>query len=463
MEHRPEVAGSDDGLALALVDAAPDGIVVVDEAGCILLVNRQTEVLFGYDHGELVGTSVDDLVPERLRPVHRADRTQYRAQPRTRPMGTNAPLSGLRKDGTEFPVEISLSPLADGSGLRVVAVVRDVTDRVAAEDQARAVREIVDATRDGLLIFDAGTLRFTYVNQGAVDQVGYPRDEMLQMTMLDIAPEFTRERLLALLAPMERGELSSTTFTTVHRRRDGKELPVEVLLQAISGSDGRPRSYVKIARDIRERLESDERLRHAEHELGLLEDRERIARDLHDLVIQRLFAAGMSLQGAQARSTQTEVSERIETVVNDLDDTIRELRSVIFALQPRTHGPGVRSQILRIVAEEGHALGFEPHVRFDGPLETIAEGTASELLATLREALSNVARHAAAGSVEIVVHAGDEIRLRVVDDGRGLSDHRSEGNGIRNMKARAARLGGHCHIGAGPDGGTVVEWQIPSS
>ena len=457
-------AGLTDGAVWAVVDAAPDGIILADEAGQILLANRQSEELFGYERGDLLGRLVDDLVPDPFRQVHRAHRTRYRAEPRTRAMGADLNLFGRRADGSVFPVEISLSPLETDAGLRVVAVVRDITQRVEAEAEAREVSEILDATRDGVFIFDADTLRFTYVHEGALEQVGYPNNEFLQMTMLHIAPDFTEETLRALLQTLERGDVSSTTFITTHRHRDGTDVPVEVVLQAIPEKEGRPRRYVKIVRDIRERLETEEQLRRVEQDLRLVEDRERIARDLHDIVIQKLFAAGMTIQGVWSRTTEPDQARRLSDVVDDLDETIREIRSAIFSLQSHARrGDAVPDQILRVVAEERLVLGFDPRVRFEGPIDAISESVAAELLATLREALSNVARHADASAVEIVVEAGESVVLRVLDDGRGVLATVTNGNGIRNVTERASMLGGRCRIAARPDGGAMLEWLVPNS
>ncbi len=460
----PGASGLEEHAVLALVDAAPDGIVMADENGRILFANRQAEELFGYQQRELLGRSVDDLLPDHLRRVHRAHRTRYRAEPRLRSMGAGLMLFGRRADGTEFPVEISLSPVAGDDGLRVVAVVRDVTERLVADAADREVRDALDATRDAVLVLDADTLRFTYANQGATEQVGYGRDELLQMTMLHITPEFTERQLRELLGPLVSGERSSLTFTTVHRHRDGTDLPVEILMQSVSGEDGTPKRYVKIVRDIRERLETEERLKVAEQHLRVVEDRERIARDLHDIVIQKLFAAGMTIQSVSSRTADAEHGHRLATVVDDLDDTIREIRSVIFSLHADApDSMGVRAEVLRVADDERAALGFEPRIRFDGAVDSMDDRVAQELLPALREALSNVAKHAGASAVEIVVENAAEVTLRVLDDGRGMPATLPSGHGIKNLTERAERLGGTCRVASRPDGGTMVEWKVPAS
>ena len=203
------------------------------------------------------------------------------------------------------------------------------------------------------------------------------------------------------------------------------------------------------------------------HELGLVEDRERIARDLHDTVIQRLFATGMSLQGTArlvASDPRTAV-QRIEAAVNDLDLTVRHIRTAIFGLEesrPLHHG--LREQILALAREAAVSLGFEPRVLLDGPLDTgVDERLNPELLATLREALSNVARHAKASHVDVEVVVGGEVCLRVADDGIGLSDEPGNGYGLRNMEARAARLGGTLTFASNTPSGTIVEWRVPKA
>jgi signal transduction histidine kinase len=203
------------------------------------------------------------------------------------------------------------------------------------------------------------------------------------------------------------------------------------------------------------------------NDLAILEDRERIARDLHDTVIQRLFATGLSLQGTLrlVEGDPSAAVRRIESAVDDLDLTVKHIRSAIFGLESSrpTSGEGLRHRVLSLVRESASTIGFEPRVFFDGPIDSVvSDDVASEVLAALREALSNVARHARARMVEVEVLAGDDLVLRVIDDGVGPPDVLPDtGNGVRNMASRASRLGGAFELRAGERSGAELEWRVP--
>ncbi|MFE5938866.1 GAF domain-containing protein [Streptomyces sp. NPDC056470] len=207
--------------------------------------------------------------------------------------------------------------------------------------------------------------------------------------------------------------------------------------------------------------------------LAVYEDRDRIARDLHDLVIQRLFATGMMLESAQRRSVVPAVRDGVGKAVDELDVTIQEIRTAIFALQqgPAEAPSGLRTRVLREINMAAVPLGFKPAHRFLGAVDsTVGELTGKNLIAALREALSNAFRHAQATRIEVVVDAGVElpdgaagVRLSVADDGVGIPEG-GRRSGLRNLTRRAESLGGSswCDPGIGEDGGgTTVVWQAP--
>lgn len=208
-------------------------------------------------------------------------------------------------------------------------------------------------------------------------------------------------------------------------------------------------------------LELAEARRYAE-QVTMLHDRERIARDLHDLVIQRLYATGMSLQGALPLIERPEVTERVSRAVDALDDTIGEIRSAIFALQARQDikRPGLRAQLLGIADEMTGPLGFAPSLSLSGGLDEVPAEIAAQALHTLREALSNAARHAAASRVDVTVDTGSDLVVVVRDNGSGMTDT-TRRSGLANLAERARQLGGTLHVGPAADGGTELRWQVP--
>jgi signal transduction histidine kinase len=197
--------------------------------------------------------------------------------------------------------------------------------------------------------------------------------------------------------------------------------------------------------------------------LKLFADRDRIARNLHDLVIQRLFATGMALEGAANMGAidPDDAVARVHRAVEDLDATIREIRTTVFALQQRGSGTrSLRALVIDVADAAANALGFAPSVRFDGLVDTAVGAHLHEhLLAVLREALSNIARHAHATAVTVEVSATDRLLLTVRDSGVGLADD-GRRSGLANMAARATQLGGTFDVKPG-NPGTVLLWRVP--
>jgi len=334
------VSTDTDALLRGAVDAAPDGIVIVDDSGAIEFANPTLAQLFGYPLADLLGQPVEMLLPEDVRGIHVPQRVSYTDHPRTRPMGSGLDLHGRHSSGKLFPVEIGLSPVEIGAHTHVIAVVRDVTERRAAADELMQARE----------------------------------------------------------------------------------------------------------------------------ELALVDERERIARDLHDTVIQRLFAVGLSLQAAAVAVTDERTAERLQVAIDEIDGTIRDIRTAIFSLHARRLPTvGARDDVLATSREVARSLGFEPKVAFDGPVDAVTTDRIREhLVPTLREALSNVARHSGASSVEVSLVVNDgELILQIVDNGGGFDVAAVHGGrGIGNMRDRAEALGGACTL-TSTAGGTELEWRVP--
>lgn len=292
----------------------------------------------------------------------------------------------------------------------------------------------------GLLIVDSRPLRLSDLTKHP-DSFGFPPNHPLMQSFLGV-PILVRDSVFGNLYLTEK--IDEPEFTE-------KDEQLAVALAAVAAT-----------------AVENARLHEQVGDLAVLFDRERIARDLHDKVVQRLFAAGMALQATQRVISDGSVAARIEDAVDALDETIREIRSTIFALSTGPLGGNLRARVLELTHELEEPLGFEPRVHFDGPVDAlIPADIAIELLATLREALTNVAKHASAGRADVVVQASNEVMLRVLDDGKGVETGigsargNERGHGLRNMTERAMRLGGNCTVEPRPGGGTVLDWRVP--
>jgi signal transduction histidine kinase len=206
------------------------------------------------------------------------------------------------------------------------------------------------------------------------------------------------------------------------------------------------------------------RLHQRTKEAAVHDDRERLAGDLHDRVIQRIFAAGLTLQGIASSTRAEGEAERLEGVIAGLDDTIKEIRSTIFALSLLGSEMGVRAQVTKLLGELSEIIGIRVRVVFEGPVDTeVSDEVVHHLVATLREAVTNIGRHAEATEASVVLSVeGSLCRLRISDDGRGMGGPGTSagGQGLVNLRRRAEKLHGRLEVSSNPAGGTTLDWQV---
>jgi signal transduction histidine kinase len=249
------------------------------------------------------------------------------------------------------------------------------------------------------------------------------------------------------------------------QRGDGTLVPVEISLSPLTHGG---RFVVAAIRDISDRLEAQRRLNAAHEQLALVSERERIGRDLHDVVLQHLYGMGLSAQ-AIAATADPATAKRLETVVDEVDSIISEVRTIVFTLGPGGRRGALGQELTDVVAQASRVLGFTPALRIEGPVDTLLpDEVRTEMVASMREALGNVARHARATHASVVIGiVDDQVVMTVVDNGVGPPDDPAAahgGHGLNNLISRAAAFGGTCTLtrrDPAEGSGAVLRWSAP--
>jgi PAS domain S-box-containing protein len=466
----------------ALLDSAPDAAVVIDSDGRITLVNQQTEHVFGYRRDELVGQPVDLLLPDRFKTRHPDHRDAYFADPLTRPMGAGLELFGLRKNGTEFPIDISLSAIDPEDGRLATAFIRDASERKETEDARRRnearLAQLIEGAPDAVVIIDAAG-KVMIINSQTEEMFGYERDELLGQSVEVLLPERHRNphaghRAGYFADPRIRSMGEGLELFGL--RKDRTEFAVDIWLSAIDTDDGRI-ATARI-RDITERKRQEAELEQSLVQRRALlshlvssgeEERQRIAADIHDDSIQVMAAAGMRLQILRRELHESEDLELLDKVEVTIGASIARLRHLLFELHPPVLDSEGLSAALRMYLDEAEQ---QTQIRFalDDRLESQPpKETRLIIYRIVQEALTNVRKHSEARSARLSLEPSNGgVLVRVADDGVGFSAEAAStphpGHlGLTALGERADLAGGWLRIISNPGAGTKVEFWIPMS
>lgn len=317
----------------------------------------------------------------------------------------------------------------------------------------------VELAPDGVLIVDRSG-RIVYANRSIRHLVG--ENELIGRNVDELVPDPVRGSHADLRAgynAMPSQRPMGVGLELGLQRADGVVVPVEISLSPFDHGD----SFVIVAvRDISDRLESQRRLSAAHEQLALVAERERIGRDLHDVVLQHLYGMGLS---AQAIATQADpnVAVKLEAVVDDIDRIISEVRTIVFTLGPVGRRGALGQDLADVMAQASRVLGFTPSLRVEGPVDSVlSDEVRTEMVASMREALGNVARHAKATKATVLVEiVEDQVVMTVTDNGQGPPvDQRTvrSGHGLNNLMSRAASYGGVCELLPAEGHGAVLRW-----
>jgi PAS domain S-box-containing protein len=324
----------------------------------------------------------------------------------------------------------------------------------------------VDRAPDGVLIVDGhGTIR--YANESMYRVAACADGSLVGRNVDELVPEGVRARHAGLREsfarrPTQRPMGSGLALSL--QREDGSLVPVEISLSPLE--HGGDRFVIAAVRDVTERRENQRRLALANEQLALLDERERIGRDLHDVVLQHLYGMGLTVQAIASRAGG-DTGGRLEHVVDEIDKVISEVRTIVFTLGTSNSVGNLGQELADVMAQSSRVLGFTPSLRLEGPVESVlSDDIRGELVTTMREGLGNVARHARASEAAVVVQVDDgHVTLTVADNGVGpppaSSGGGTAGHGLPSLKARARALGGTCTLEPATPTGAELRWTVP--
>ena len=461
----------------AIIQSAMDAIIITDAQQRIALFNAAAEQIFRCASAQALGADIGRFIPggwlKRQPPEAAADDGAGASLRRT---GEHVALAGLRSDGTEFPIDASVSQVQLHGADHFIVILRDVTERkqveAALRENERRYRTLFSHAMDGILLLDSGG-NIVDVNGSFARMHGYSIEELLRMNLGELDTPETLARAPERIKRVMAGE--TIGFEVEHFHRDGHLLPLDVAASAIELGGA---SYVlAFHRDITERRRAEQELRRSQKELrglskaaneALEAERRRTARELHDELGQSLTALKMDLESLRAALPpgQPELGERALAMHALLDGTIAATRRIAADLRPlMLDDLGLAAALDWLTHNFSKHTGIATDLVIDDAVAQVPEPIASALYRITQESLTNVAKYAHATTAEIRLEAdGDTVELTVRDNGRGIdaADHGKRGAyGLLGIRERVSLLGGEVAITGAPGQGSEVRARIP--
>lgn len=466
-----------------LVESAMDAIITIDEHQRVVHFNAAAEQAFRWPRRAVVGQPVEMLIPERFRSAHRGHVERFGATAATsRGMGAQTVLYALRSDGTEFPIEASISQHAEGGHKLLTVIMRDITRRQEAaqalERSESRLRGILDSAMDAIITVDERQ-HVVLFNKAAEDVFGCPREQAVGASLDGFIPERFRSGHRELVRRFgESGDTSrrmGRARVVMGLRRNGAEFPIEASISHTT--EGGQRFYTVILRDVTERVRAEEALRRSQDEIQNLalaastareQEKSRIARELHDELGQALTALKIDVSWLRENGGKPsqERLDKLASMARLLDATVAAARRISADLRPM-----MLDDLGLVAASEWLVENFTERtgipcelVMGAGDLD-LSDPHATTVFRTLQESLTNAAKHSNASQVEVSLErGGGEVVLVVTDNGAGfLPDQaRKPGSfGQLGLRERAYHLGGQVGFESAPGCGTRVELRIP--
>jgi len=439
-----------------LLETTHEGVCLIGLDSTISFVNSQLCEMVGYEQHEILGRPVGEVLGQATHALF--------ARRRPPSVGRRREVPLRRRDGTTIWAMVGAMPMLDGEGQMcgLLAILDDVTARKLSQERARAAAERIEQlVGDAIYTVDEDGLTHSW-NAGAEQLFGWKREEMLGRRVKLVPESIEEDARARILRVISSGK--TETLETVRLTKDGRLVEVLGSWSPVALEDGRT-GVLCILKDVGSRKAADERLQEQARSLALLRERERIAMDLHDGAIQSLYGVALSLGALRRRRVDEADSAILNRAIDQLTETIHGIRDYIYQLRTGVAEETDLELALKAKADElARQAGVTPHVSIQTDLRRLSSDSAHHLMYIAHEALSNVARHARATDVAVrIVPWRSGMMLSIVDNGRGFDANRKRrrGEGLRNIRERAALLGATLTIDSEPGTGTTVKVQIP--